>query len=120
MIDKTGAPLRCAVTAAWCQGRVVITGAGTGIGKDRRVRDGDLLANVGGLCVKELARLLRQHPSISVLLGCQHEIEREEGRMRALDEAHAGKGRSVPVSHLVFTSRYSKPRRFEECCLWSC
>ncbi|CAE7911030.1 Dhrs13 [Symbiodinium sp. KB8] len=53
------------------EGRVVITGAGTGIGK-------------------ELARLLRQHPSISVLLGCQHEIEREEGRMRALDEAHAG------------------------------
>ncbi|CAE7345662.1 Dhrs13 [Symbiodinium natans] len=47
------------------EGRVVITGAGTGIGK-------------------ELAHLLSQHPSISVLLGCQHEIERQEGRTRVL------------------------------------
>ena len=36
------------------------------------------------LAGKELARLLSQHPSLSVLLGCQDEAEHEDGRMRTL------------------------------------
>eukprot|EP00931_Biecheleriopsis_adriatica_P007956 TRINITY_DN109199_c0_g1_i1.p1 TRINITY_DN109199_c0_g1~~TRINITY_DN109199_c0_g1_i1.p1 ORF type:complete len:421 (-),score=62.84 TRINITY_DN109199_c0_g1_i1:13-1275(-) len=45
------------------EGRIVITGAGSGIGK-------------------ELAEQFAQHPSVSLLLGCQNEERSEEGNIR--------------------------------------
>ena len=37
-------------------------------------------------CFQELARLLTQHPSISVLLGCQDAAEHQDGRTRSLGQ----------------------------------
>ena len=85
---------------------MVITGAGTGIGKDRRVHDGDLLTNVGVVSGWRSwhACLASIHPFPCSWVANMRPNARRVAREPWMKQKHR-KGRSVPVSHLVFTSR---------------